>query len=396
MDFKQVYKYTKDLNVLYVEDDEDILTNTQNIFSRFFAVVDTARDGEEALNIYKNYFTQNSNYYDLVITDINMPIMDGELLIEELNAINIDQVVIVVSAYNDSSRLMNLIELGIANFLLKPVVLPQIMAVLYKTCKSIYNQNERLKLEIEKNILIQKKLFQEEKINSMTQMIQNIAHQWRQPLSVVSTGITSLKIKKEFNDLTDEFFFDMCDAVDANAQYISKILDNFMSFMKGNREKEFFDLKDKIESSLHLVESIIKNDNIELILDLQKDIKAYGCSNEFMQCIISILNNASNALKNVDKNNRLIFISTFIEEDTIYIKIKDNGGGIASEVLPKVFEPYFTTQHQSQGKGLGLYMTYGFIVDGMNGNIEIQNTTYMWNDKNYTGAMVIISLPYNN
>ncbi len=137
MDFKQVYKYTKDLNVLYVEDNKELLSETLDVLEDFFSLVDSAVNGQEALEKYQHYFSKNQCYYDLIITDINMPIMDGEALIKEIKQINSEQVVMVISAYNESSRLIDLIQSGINNFVLKPIAPSQLMGMLYTTCKNI-------------------------------------------------------------------------------------------------------------------------------------------------------------------------------------------------------------------------------------------------------------------
>ena len=117
---------------------------------------------------------------------------------------------------------------------------------------------------------------------------------------------------------------------------------------------------------LNLVNGSIKNNNINIVLNIQEDIQIDGYENELTQCLINIFNNAKDALKETIEDNRMIFISTVTTNDKAIIKIKDNAGGIPDDVLPKIFDPYFTTKHQSQGTGLGLHMTYNLIVDGMN------------------------------
>jgi len=98
--------------------------------------------------------------------------------------------------------------------------------------------------------------------------------------------------------------------------------------------------------------------------------------------------------KNIYNNeDRLIFISTSTINDKAIIKIKDNGGGIPKDIIHKIFEPYFTTKHKSQGTGLGLHITYNLIVDGMGGTIEANNINYSYDNTNYTGAQFTITLP---
>ena len=149
-----------------------------------------------------------------------------------------------------------------------------------------------------------------------------------------------------------------------------------------------------LNSFLHLVDSSIKNHHINIILDLQIDIEIDGYENELTQCFINIFNNAKDILVEKEIEDKFIFISTFINKEKIaVIKIKDNAEGISEDILPKIFEPYFTTKHQSQGTGLGLHMTYNLIVDGMGGTIDVANVTYEYDDKEYTGAEFSISLP---
>ena len=252
------------------------------------------------------------------------------------------------------------------------------------------NLIEQIKQNEDKKIL----LTQQSKMASMGEMIGNIAHQWRQPLSVISTGATGLKFGKEYGTLTDEDLYQMCDTINNNAQYLSKTIDDFKNFIKGDRTKEIFHLSHNINSFLHLVEGTIKSNNINIILDLQEDIKIDGYKNELIQCLINIFNNAKDALKNIEVN-KYIFISSAIKNDNAVIKIKDNAGGIPNDVLSHIFEPYFTTKHQSQGTGLGLHMTYNLIVDGMKGTIEVSNTEYEYKEKKYKGAEFVITLLLN-
>jgi signal transduction histidine kinase len=226
----------------------------------------------------------------------------------------------------------------------------------------------------------------------MGDMIGNIAHQWRQPLSVISTASTGMKIQKEMNILDDESFYRNCEAINQNAQYLSSTIDDFKNFIKGDRVRSTFYLEDEINSFLNLVDGSIKGNNIDIVLNLEPQLQLDGYENELTQCLINIFNNAKDALKDADVENKLIFISTLKQDEHIVIKIKDNAGGIAPNIIDKIFEPYFTTKHQSQGTGLGLHMTYNLIVDGMDGSIQAQNVSYVYNDIKYRGAEFIIKI----
>ena len=239
------------------------------------------------------------------------------------------------------------------------------------------------------------RLKESEKMASMGEMIGNIAHQWRQPLSMISTVSTGMIMKKEFGDLDDKELLKNCNTINENAQYLSKTIDDFKNFIKGDRTKKIYNIKNNINSFLHLVEGTINTNNINMVLELEEDIEINGYENELMQCFINIFNNSKDALVSNDIQPKLIFISTVSDKENVIIKIKDNAKGIPIEIMPKIFDPYFTTKHKSQGTGLGLNMTYNLITEGMNGKIIAQNERYVYKDIEYTGALFTITLPYN-
>ena len=255
---------------------------------------------------------------------------------------------------------------------------------------------EKIKDEVEKNKLFQEKLFKADKLASMGEMMSNIAHQWRQPLSMISTVATGTKIQKEFGTLADEELVQNMDLINKNAQYLSETINDFRNFIKGDRKIKNYDLSTTINNFLHIIESTIKKDSINIILQLEKDIKIDGYPNELIQCLINIFNNAKDALEEIKQENPLIFISTALQNNIITISIKDNAGGIPQNIITKIYDPYFTTKHKSQGTGLGLHMTYKLIDEGMHGKIEAQNVEFEYENKIYKGAEFIISLNLNN
>jgi len=255
------------------------------------------------------------------------------------------------------------------------------------------NLESKVKEELLKNKDIQIQLYKSEKLASMGEMIGNIAHQWRQPLSVISTSATGLAVQKEYGILSDEAFYKSCDDINKNAQYLSKTIDDFKNFIKGDRDKKEFNLKQSVDSFLNLVSGSVKSNNIEVILDINSDIKIISYENELTQCLINIFNNAKDALVEQLDTNRKVLISSYIENDKVYINIQDNAKGIPKEIINKIFEPYFTTKHKSQGTGLGLNMTYRLIVEGMNGQITVCNEEFTNNQKSYYGAKFMIILP---
>ena len=253
---------------------------------------------------------------------------------------------------------------------------------------------DKVKEEVKKNQEKDTIMFQQTKMAAMGEMIENIAHQWRQPLSIISTGATGMKFKKKNSVLEDNDFFKICDIINDNAQYLSQTIDDFKNYIKDERLKRYFYIKNNFDNLYKIIEGSIKNNNIELFFDVDETIQINGYPNELIQCMVNIVNNAKDALKDI-KGERLLFISAKMNNNKVEIIFKDNANGIAEDIISKIFEPYFTTKHKSQGTGLGLSMTYNMITKGMYGSLDVTNASYLYNNKNYIGAQFTITLPLN-
>jgi len=244
--------------------------------------------------------------------------------------------------------------------------------------------------EFQKQHLI---LLESEKMASMGEMIGNIAHQWRQPLSSITTGVTGMMLQKEYGLLTDEIFYKTCNSINNQAQHLSQTIDDFRNYIKGDRKKKKFTLKSDINSFLHLIEGSLNQEEINIVMEIDDKIIINGYPNELIQCFINIFNNSKDAFEEQHIKEKYLFITSNQTNDEIRIIIKDNAGGIQEDVIGKIFEPYFTTKYQSQGTGLGLHMTYNLIVNGMNGSIIATNKKYTYKNKTYNGAAFILTLP---
>ena len=260
-----------------------------------------------------------------------------------------------------------------------------------KKLREINNQlEEKIKKEVEENLKKDRLLSQQQKMVSMGQMIENIAHQWRQPLSLITTSVSGLKIKKMLGDLDDEFFNKTLDSVMNTSQYLSSTIDDFRYFFKPQKEKEDFYLQNCCNRTIDLLHANFLEQNIQMICTVD-DVKINGYETELIQVLINLLNNSKDALESRE-GEKLILIDIFRKNNKAIIKIKDNAGGIEEEILNKVFEPYFTTKHQAQGTGIGLYMCQEIITKHMNGHIDIANTEFKYNQKTQKGTLVIIVL----
>ena len=232
-------------------------------------------------------------------------------------------------------------------------------------------------------------MLQQSKMASLGEMIGNIAHQWRQPLSSISTAASGMKLQKEFNQLSDNEFDSTLDNITQTTQFLSQTIDDFQNYIKENKIKKEFDISKSIEKVLSLMKGTIVSNFIELNKNLTS-IVVESYENELNQVLLNILSNSKDALKNINEDNRFIRVSLFKKDENAIIEIIDSGGGIDEKIINRVFEPYFTTKHKSQGTGLGLYMTHKIIKESINGNIFIENCSYRGFKK---CAKVTLSIP---
>ena len=240
----------------------------------------------------------------------------------------------------------------------------------------------------------EKLLFQQSKMASMGEMIGNIAHQWRQPLSTISTASSGMKFQKEFGELKDEDFTVSMDAILKSTQYLSNTIDDFRNFFNADKQLVKFDVNRLIKKSLSLIDSSLKSYFINVHNEINEEVIIYGYKNEFIQAIMNIIANARDAFltNNIKEENKLIIIDLKRNGSTVLLSIQDNAGGISEDIISKIFEPYFTTKHKSRGTGIGLYMTHQIITEHLEGEINVKNETFMFENKRYKGAKFTIKL----
>lgn len=221
------------------------------------------------------------------------------------------------------------------------------------------------------------KLFQQSKMASMGEMIANIVHQWRQPLSAITVTASSLKLSDELKIIGENEIEEKMNSILDKANYLSHTIDTFRNFLNENNNEDCeFYIENAIYRAIQIVDASIKNAHIELKNSINKDIKTkiFGKETELSQVIINILNNAKDVIKEKNIQKPWIEIGFKEKRNSCVISIEDNAGGIPDEILPKIFDPYFTTKHKSLGTGLGLHMSYRIIVESFSGKIFARNT----------------------
>ncbi|MCG3651510.1 cache domain-containing protein [Aliarcobacter butzleri] len=236
-------------------------------------------------------------------------------------------------------------------------------------------------------------LYQQSKMAAMGEMIGNIAHQWRQPLSIITTATSGMVLQKQMGVLTDEFFFEASNRINASSQYLSQTIDDFRNFFIPNKEKSKVNLIEIFKKTLDLISAQFSSKDIKIIKNIE-GVEFESYENELIQALINILNNSRDELIKKD-GERFIFVDAFEKDNFINITIKDNAGGVIKENLDKIFEPYFTTKYKSQGTGIGLYMTEEIITKHLNGTICVENVEFTYDEKEYFGAEFTIRIDLN-
>ena len=241
-------------------------------------------------------------------------------------------------------------------------------------CLSTENLNKQIELEVAKNREKDIVMFQQARLASIGEIMGNISHQWRQPLNNLGLLVQDIKDAFDYNELDKEYLDNFVTESMDKINFMSNTIDNFRNFFKPNKLKEKFSARKSLENSVYLMQEAFSNEHIKLHLNYSKeDFLLEGYPNEFSQATINILNNAKDILlEKKDIEHRDIWI-VFDSKDRV-ISIEDNGGGIKDDILEKIFEPYFTTKHQSLGTGIGLYMVKMIVQENMSGNIVVTNS----------------------
>jgi signal transduction histidine kinase/ActR/RegA family two-component response regulator len=585
LNFKELRKYTINTKVLIVEDDKDLNLNMYDLLSTLFDNIECAYNGLEGLSKYQDSI-EKANKFDIIITDINRPKMDGFELISKIKEIDKKQQVIVTTAYDDNNSLIKLIELHIDRFILKTSIYSALISVVTDIAKEIYNEKmiqlylseakkvkessktyfknnkfkvaaiddsstqlffykdilkdldidlvtfdglkfldyiesnecnlvlldvqmptidgfeiakrlslnsntcnipvvfvtsvaieskfieqgytlgaidyiikdshalisifnkvkiyselfakqielqdfnkkledkvkqqtiklqtinitleDRVKEEIAKNREKDRLMFQQAKFAAMGEMIANIAHQWRQPLTAISAIIQGIELKNRFNKLTPDFIQKQTTDAKSIANQMSKTIDDFKNFFKAHKSTERFSLQEIFENELNVLDNILRNNAIEIDLKIKNKKEITGIRSELFQIVINIINNAKDVLnERVNNHSRVVVVESYDSTmklsnkkstksvDSVVISIKDNAGGISKDIIDKIFEPYFTTKHNSHGTGIGLYMSKEIVEKSMYGSIIVKNSRFKFNDENYKGAEFVIEIPTN-
>ncbi|MBU0632922.1 ABC transporter substrate-binding protein [bacterium] len=228
--------------------------------------------------------------------------------------------------------------------------------------------------ELERSKDKDKVIFHQSKLISMGEMIENIAHQWRQPLSQVNSAVLVIDDLLYKYNIRDDMIEKKLYEIEDLTKYMSKTIDDFKNFFDREKKREYFLLNELVKKSINMVESTFKENGIDLVMALKGTVICHGYPNEFQQVMVVILNNAKDALVNNNIEAPVVRVTIKQTQKHNHIIVCDNGGGIDADIIDKIFEPYFTTKHKSQGTGLGLYISKIIIEESLKGELRVKNT----------------------
>jgi len=392
-------KLIRDIVLLYVEDEEEIRTIYERFLRRRVENILVANNGKEGFDIYKKQKP------DLIITDINMPIMNGLEMCSLIRDDNIDIPIIVTSAHSEAQYFQEAINIGINMFLLKPVDMTQLYNTIKIASENIYlkaenkedknlvskktaeleKSNEELQRSIENLKTTQDKLVKAENMASLGVLSAGIAHEINTPVGIGLTGIThfheitkEIKAKYHLHDMTEDEFEEYLETADelagminANLVKTAQIVKSFkqVSMDQTSEVKRSFNITKYLREVLLSLNNVIKKSKLIFNIEIDEKLEINSYPGAFSQVITNLVVNSINHAYEKEEKGTITICVEVVEEE-VKLMYKDDGKGISPENLPKIFDLFFTTNSKHGGTGLGLNIVQNIITKNLCGTIE--------------------------
>jgi len=343
-----------------------------NIFKAF--------SGKEALKIV------NEQEIDLILLDIQMPDMDGFEVFRELKSNNNTEdipVIFLTAIFLEDEFTEQGFELGAIDYFIKPIDAHQFLNRINLYLKLLSREKELSEINHNLEELVESKivkireqdklLTQQSRFASMGEMLNMIAHQWRQPLNAISASSIKLRMEYELGDFDSKSIINHSSFIEEQTQKMSSTINSFMEFFKPDNEKETFTIKELMNDINSLVEVQLSSKNISLKFK-NEDIEITSFKKELENILLNLITNSKDALiSNKILNPEIIVTLSKDNSSNTILSVKDNGGGIPKDIIDNVFDIYFTTKEQGKGTGLGLYMTQRLVEEVLDAHIEVIN-----------------------
>ena len=217
-------------------------------------------------------------------------------------------------------------------------------------------------------------LLQQSRLAAMGEMLVNISHQWRQPLNVLGIILQELKRRYKGGNFTGEFLDERVTRGKQIISHMSQTIDDFRNFLSLDKVKIQFNVKEVVETTLSMVRDTFTTMMVEVRITSEEDIVVEGYRNEYAQAVMNILINARDVFRERKVANPQLAITISGHKGRSLVTIADNAGGIASDVINRVFDPYFTTKPPDKGTGIGLFMSKMIIERNMGGSLSVRNS----------------------
>ena len=378
-DLIEFTKSSQNLKLLYVEDDKTTQLTTILILEEFFDVIITANDGYDGFEKFK------ANSVDLILTDINMPRLNGIEMIQKIKEIDNDIPIIVLSAHSEADFILDAIKLGVDRYLMKPIEFSQLMNTLSKSVtninikkeninykKSLESQVRQQKIELENK---QALLIQQTKMAAVGEMIDAIAHQWKQPLNAISMQNELLLDEVFQTDMNKESIKEGFETVNKQVEHLVDTIDEFRNFFRLNHNVKIIKIKTILNTVALLLKDELLKSYVNLVVICDENLNIQANENDIKHLLLNLINNAKEEMQkaNIPHTKRTITIECLQYNENMTILVQDNGNGIPQEIIDNIFKPHFTTKKDSGGTGIGLYMCKQ-IVEKYGGDIWVQNT----------------------
>ena len=345
----------KEFKVLLVEDDKNTRIELLPILNKYFCNIDVANDGLEGIQKVEN------TSYDIIITDIVMPKLDGIEMIRKIKRIDNKVKFIVITAYSNKEFLINLIELGISGYLIKPITFRQIANTIKKVTTEIQNEID-LKSHVEEI----------EKLSKVkSEFLANMSHEIRTPLNAI---LGFIKVMKDEDDGKFEKYLNI---IDSSSQTLLTIINDILDFSKieaGKMSIEYIHFhSEELYHVIELFEEKAKEKCIEYnVLFTNMPEYLYGDIHRIKQVISNLI---SNAIKFTPENKK-IEIKVEYKSKSLFVEVKDEGIGISKQKLLSVFNAFTqadtSTTRQYGGTGLGLTISHR-LIELLGGELKVES-----------------------
>ena len=366
-DLKNLIEFSKTLKILYVEDDETVAKHTLKLFDRFFDDITVSINGKDGLEEFK----KSNNTIDIVITDINMPIMNGIEMLKEIKGINKNVHCIILSAHNETSYFTDSIKIGVDGYILKPIEKNQFLDTLYKIINNIKFEQDsiRYKKDLESQVLELKTA-----IEAKSSFLANMSHEIRTPLNAI-LGFVNI-LKESIKNKENKKYLTI---IDNSSNHLLGVIDDILDFTKIENgklkiESIDFNVKKEFQSTIGLFSAKASESNISLKINIDKDLPKYlnGDALRIKQIISNLL---SNAIK-FTNNGKNIYLDISYKNNILNVSVKDEGIGISKDKAKAIFEAFSqadnSTTRRYGGTGLGLSISIK-LISLMDGELKLKS-----------------------